>query len=170
MGVKEKLSNWARGFDSDKYFSFREKFYKSKSSFMKMYYKFRVVRMEGTSAYIGLYDNGDGRDVFEDRPLLMHGISGIFIGSTARIGKNARIMQNVTIGKSGKEAPVIGDNVFIGANACIIGGVKIGNNVRIGAGAVVVKDVPDNTTVVAQPCRYIQKSDDYKYIVDVEKS
>ena len=61
-----------------------------------------------------------------------------------------------------------GDNVFIGANACIIGGIKIGNNVRIGAGAVVVKDVPDNTTVVAQPCRYIQKSGDYHYVVDAE--
>lgn len=38
-------------------------------------------------------------------------------------------MQNVTIGKSGQHAPIIGDNVFIGANACIIGGIRIGNNV-----------------------------------------
>ena len=48
--------------------------------------------------------------------------------------------------KSG--APVIGDNVYIGAGAKIIGGVRIGNNVRIGAGCVVVEDVPDNCTVV----------------------
>lgn len=125
--------------------------------------------MEGMSAYIGILDNEEGRDVFAGRPILIHGISGIFICATARIGKDAKIMQNVTIGKSNNASPVIGDNVFIGANACIIGGVKIGNNARIGAGAVVVKDVPDNTTVVAQPCRYILKDKNYNYLVDIDR-
>ena len=168
MSIKSVLSRWARGFDPDKYFSCREKFYKTKSSFMKMYYKYKVLKAEGSAAYIGLYDNAENRDIFENRPVLLHGIQGLFITAEARIGKNAKIMQNVTIGTSKGVAPVIGDNVFIGANACIIGGIKIGNNVRIGAGAVVVKDVPDNTTVVAQPCRYIQKSGDYHYVVDAE--
>lgn len=46
-------------------------------------------------------------------------------------------------------APVIGDNVYIGCGAKIIGAVKVGNNVRIGAGSVVYKDVPDNSVVVS---------------------
>ena len=45
-------------------------------------------------------------------------------------------------------APVIGNNVFIGAGAKIIGGISIGNNVRIGANATIYKNVPDNCTVV----------------------
>lgn len=169
MDLKAKLSCWMRGFNPEKYFTYREKFFKTKSSLMKMYYKFRVLKIEKSTGYIGLFDNPANRDVFENRPTLIHRIQGIFITEDAIIGKNAKIMQNVTIGKSKNSAPVIGDNVFIGANACIIGGVKIGNNVRIGAGAVVVKDVPDNTTVVAQPCRYIVKDGDYQYLVGLER-
>ena len=70
------------------------------------------------------------------------------------IGKNCTIFQQVIIGSNTlkdskkKGTPVIGDNVFIGAGAKIIGNVKIGNNVRIGAGTVVVEDIEDNATVV----------------------
>lgn len=52
--------------------------------------------------------------------------------------------------------PTIGDNVSLGANVVIIGGVHIGNNVTIGAGSVVVKDVPDNAVVVGNPGRVIK--------------
>ena len=55
-------------------------------------------------------------------------------------------------------APEIGDNVFIGAGAKIIGKIKIGNNVRIGAGCIVVTDIPDNATVVMSKPRVILKS------------
>ncbi len=90
-----------------------------------------------------------------------HGISGIFISGGAEIGKNCTIFQQVTIGSNtlndSKKCgiPIIGDNVFIGAGAKIIGNVKIGNNVRIGAGAVVVEDVCDNATVVLQNSKII---------------
>ena len=57
----------------------------------------------------------------------------------------------------GGKGPIIGDNVFIGAGAKIIGNVKIGNNVKIGAGSVVVEDIPDNCTVVMHKPRIIQK-------------
>ena len=50
-----------------------------------------------------------------------------------------------------EKVPHIGDNVFIGAGAKILGDIKIGNNVKIGANAVVTKDVPDNCTVVGNP-------------------
>lgn len=54
------------------------------------------------------------------------------------------------------EQPWIGDNCKIGAGAKILGGVHIGNNVTIGANAVVTKDVPDNTTVVMAPMRFLE--------------
>lgn len=52
-------------------------------------------------------------------------------------------------------APVIGDNVFIGAGAKIIGPVHIGNNVKIGAGCIVAEDIPDDVTVVMERPRII---------------
>lgn len=60
----------------------------------------------------------------------------IVINHCSIIGKNCTIMQGVTIGKNTKGSPVIGDNVFIGANALVIGKVVVGNNVCIGAGSV----------------------------------
>lgn len=101
----------------------------------------------------------------KDMPTFPHGVNGIFISLGAIIGKGCVIFHHVTIGSNtladskGHGAPIIGDNVYIGAGAKIIGGVTIGNHVRIGANCVVTKDVPDNTTVVAAPVRYITKSE-----------
>ncbi|UVD89405.1 MAG: DapH/DapD/GlmU-related protein [Staphylococcus haemolyticus] len=64
--------------------------------------------------------------------------------------KNCKILQNVTMGGRGKHGtPVIGDNVLIGAGATILGGVKIGDNAKIGAQALVMEDVGENQTIVA---------------------
>lgn len=77
---------------------------------------------------------------------------GIVISGHAVIGKNCTIFHQVTIGadtiKNSEKAPVIGDNVYIGAGSKIIGDVKISDNVKIGANAVVTKDVPYGKTVV----------------------
>lgn len=62
----------------------------------------------------------------------------------------------VTIGEIGTETPVIGNNVYIGAKATIIGGIKIGDNAKIGAGAVVIKDVPEGCTAVGAPAKVIR--------------
>ena len=67
-------------------------------------------------------------------------------------------MHNVTIGKTHKGVPWIGNNVTIGANAVIVGPVYVGNNVTIGAGSVVVKDVPDNACVAGNPARIISNN------------
>ncbi|MCB9135433.1 MAG: serine acetyltransferase [Anaerolineales bacterium] len=76
--------------------------------------------------------------------------------SPERIGKNCTIIHSVTIGMRNEWAfPVIGDNVFIGAGARILGGIRIGDNAIIGANAVVIHDVPDNTTVVGIPAKAI---------------
>ncbi len=90
-----------------------------------------------------------------------HGINGVFISRGAVIGKNCVVFQQVTIGSNtiegskGFGAPQIGDNVYIGVGAKIIGNVKIGNNCRIGAGCVVTCDVPDGATVVMEKPRII---------------
>lgn len=72
------------------------------------------------------------------------------------IGDNFTFIHCTTIGKKGGGRPIIGNNVNLGANVVIIGGVKIGNNVTVGAGSVVVKDIPDNSVVVGNPARIIK--------------
>ncbi len=100
-----------------------------------------------------------------------HQFYGIFISQGAVIGNGCTIFQHVTIGsntlgdKNG--APVIKDNVYIGAGAKIIGDITIGRNARIGANCVVVTDVPDNATVVMQKPRIIEhktpRDNSFKY-------
>ncbi len=75
------------------------------------------------------------------------------------IGDYFTCRQNTTIGnkhKGDRSIPIIGDNVNVGANVCIIGDIRIGNNVTIGAGSVVVKSIPDNAVVVGNPARIIR--------------
>ena len=72
-----------------------------------------------------------------------------------QFGDNVTIYQFCSIGSSTSKAAVIGNNVYIGPHTSIVGEVKIGNNVTIGAGAVVVKDIPDNATVVGVPAKVI---------------
>lgn len=78
--------------------------------------------------------------------------NGIIVSAFASIGEDCTILQQVTIGqdkfKDDNKAPIIGDRVFIGAGAKIIGPICVGNDVKIGANAVVTKDVPDGVTVV----------------------
>jgi serine O-acetyltransferase len=84
---------------------------------------------------------------------------GIIVSPDAIIGKNCNISQGVTLGRANrgkrKGSPVLGDNIYIGAGAKIIGGVKVGNNVAVGANCVLVDDVPDNAVVVGIPGKVI---------------
>lgn len=83
---------------------------------------------------------------------------GICIHAEAVIGNNVRIDQHVTVGgRVGPGAPIIGNNVRIGAGAKVLGGITVGNNAQIGANAVVIKNVPDNATAVGVPARIIFK-------------
>lgn len=99
--------------------------------------------------YIGCTARIDGK------PILPHGLHGIYISRYAHIGKECRIYQNVTVGEVNHQAPTIGDRCLIGANACLIGNITIGDDVKIGAGAVVAEDVPAGSTVVAQKARVL---------------
>lgn len=87
-----------------------------------------------------------------------HRAIGVFIHENAVIGENARIQANVVIGGKGQSGvPTIGNNVQIGANAVIVGGVEIGDNAIVGAGAVVLKDVPAACVACGVPATVVKK-------------
>lgn len=89
-----------------------------------------------------------------------HGM-GVVIGETTIIGKNVTLFQGVTLGGTGKEKgkrhPTLGDNVVVGAGAKVLGNIKVGNDVLIGGNAVVIRDVPDESTVVGVPGRIAKR-------------
>jgi serine O-acetyltransferase len=102
-----------------------------------------------------------GKNLFID-----HGM-GVVIGETSDIGDNVTIYHAVTLGGSSpsidserqrheKRHPTIGNDVVIGSGAQIIGPIKVGNNSRIAANAVVVKDVPENATMVGIPAKAVK--------------
>ncbi len=98
-----------------------------------------------------------GRGLFID-----HG-TGVVIGETAVIGDNVTLFQGVTLGGTGKERgkrhPTLGDNVVVGAGAKILGNITIGKDAMIGANAVVIRDVPEHSTVVGVPGRITRTKD-----------
>jgi len=90
-----------------------------------------------------------GRRLFID-----HG-TGVIIGETSVIGDDCTLYQGVTLGGTGKEKgkrhPTLGDGVYVGAGAKILGNITIGENCRVGAGSVVLHNVPPNSTIVGVP-------------------
>lgn len=87
---------------------------------------------------------------------------GVVIHPKAKIGKKCKIRQFTTIGTSKSSAPFdaipeIGDNVFIGSNANIFGNITIGSNSVIGGGAVVTKSFPENSKLVGNPAKNLNK-------------
>ena len=88
------------------------------------------------------------------RNFVIDHFGGIIVSGYAKIGDNCRIRNGVVIGLRRVDepsAPVIGNNVDIGAGAKILGAISIGNNVIIGANAVVICDVPDNSIAIGVP-------------------
>jgi len=106
-------------------------------------------------AYLHRYGAYIGHSAhFASEPCFPHNLHGIFIAGNAKIGRNCVLFQQVTIGANalpdskGVGTPILGDNVYVGAGAKIIGAVKVGNNCRIGANCIVSCDAPDNSIVV----------------------
>lgn len=96
-----------------------------------------------------------GRRCFID-----HGMA-VVIGETTEIGDDVTIYQAVTLGGTGKETgkrhPTIGNNVVISSGAKVLGPFRVGNHSKIGAGSVVLKEVPENCTVVGIPGKVVKR-------------
>lgn len=93
---------------------------------------------------------------FGERFVLVHA-TGVVLNGTVRGGAGVKLEHQVTIGAERRQSPVLGDNVFVGAGAKIIGSVRVGGGAKVGANAVVVHDVPDGCTVVGIPARIIRR-------------
>ena len=107
-------------------------------------YKYRFHKMSvrlGFSIPIHVFDKG----------LSIAHYGSIVVNHKAKIGKNCRIQENVTIGSTGVSdmAPQIGDNVFIASGARILGNISLGNDIAVGANAVVTKSFKENHITIA---------------------
>ena len=144
-------------YNHKKYWRWRDKITSGKGNKLsRVILLYRIKRMDAKNgASMGTHLHKSA--LFATPPNLPHGLYGIIVSHNAVIGKNVTIFHQVTIGEGNGGAPTIGDNVYIGAGAKIIGGITIGNNVKIGANCVVFMDIPDNCTVVSPKPRIIIK-------------
>lgn len=94
------------------------------------------------------------------RCFIDHGMA-VVIGETTEIGDDVTIYQAVTLGGTGKETgkrhPTIGNNVVISSGAKVLGPFKVGDHSKIGAGSVVLKEIPENCTVVGIPGKIVKR-------------
>ncbi len=134
------------GFKIIIYYKIAHFLYTQKAYFLARFISDRGKRRTGIEIHPGAII---GNNFFID-----HG-TGIVIGETTIIGDNVTIFHGVTLGGTGKEKgkrhPTLGNNVYIGSGAKILGNITIGDNVKIGANSVVLKDVPSNSTIVGIP-------------------
>ncbi len=89
--------------------------------------------------------------------VLIHPI-GVVVNSAVRGGRNVWLESSVVIGENRGRFPVLGDDVFIGSGAKVIGGVNVGSGARVGANAVVLHDVAPGQTVVGIPAKPLQRT------------
>ena len=96
------------------------------------------------------------------RGFFMDHATGVVVGETAVIGDNVSILQNVTLGGTGKAGgdrhPKIADGVLIGAGAKVLGNITVGHCSRVASGSVVLKDVPPEMTVAGVPAKVVSQT------------
>jgi serine O-acetyltransferase len=149
-----ELLNW--GFRAMAVYRFGRWRYRIRPRFLRLpfslLYKLLFFKMKGKGIELPCeVDVGEGFRIDHQ--------GGIVISGYAKIGKNCVVRNGVTIGLARVEdpaAPVIGDNVDIGAGAKLLGRITIGDNVKIGANAVVLSDIPSGSTAVGIPARVIR--------------
>ncbi len=148
------------------YWALKEHLQRHPSGMLKQAYEKYFMKY---GSYVGIGSKIAGR------PYFPHGCVGVFISNDAVIGKDAVIFQQVTIGSNtlpGTKrpgAPTIGDGVYLGAGAKIIGGVAVGDHCRVGANAVVARDMPPHSVAVCAATQIIQKENlDNTFRVDID--
>ena len=109
-----------------------------------------------------------GRGIFLD-----HG-TGIVVGETAVIDDDVSILQNVTLGGTGKQSgdrhPKVRAGVLISAGAKILGNIEVGEGAKVGAGSVVLQDVPPHTTAVGVPARIVGRPDSERPALEMDQA
>lgn len=122
---------------------------------LKYYYKFKLRKLERKTLIQIPYNTKIGEGLY-----IGH-FGRIIINPKSILGKNINIATGVTIGQENrgerKETPQIGNDVWIGSNAVIVGNVKIGNDVLIAPLTYVNFDVPNHSIVVGNPGKIIHR-------------
>ena len=142
------------------YYSNSFKAGKKRVAFHYFWYKFLLKRTSirlGFSIPINVFGPG----------LSIAHYGTIVVNASARVGKNCRLQEGVNIGSTGgsHNAPKIGDNVFIGTGAKIIGDISIADGVVIGANAVVIKSIDEkNVTYGGVPAKKISSNNSYPFL------
>lgn len=136
------------------------------NSLRKYYYQHKHIKLKVKTG-IELMPNVAGPGL-----RIPHG--KIVVNATAQIGEDCRIQSDVTIGIQGRYdrygAPVIGNRVFIGTGARIIGNIEIADDCVIGANAVVIHDILEpGITVAGNPARKVSGNDSFPYLNRIEK-
>lgn len=101
---------------------------------------------------------GKGLSLYHGHALVVN--QGVVIGDNCVLRNSTTIGHKKLADGSFTKCPVIGNNVDIGANVCIIGDITIGDNVIIGAGSVVTKSFPSNCIIVGNPARILEKKNE----------
>ncbi len=161
--LKDQISHHIYHYNHERFWKWRKEITDNNCKLPKIVKVLKLIYLKRCEAFNNAYlATTIGGAKFETAPILPHGLNGIVISCYSKIGANVTILQQVTIGQirtNDNKAPIIGNNVYIGAGAKIFGDIRIGNNVNIGANAVVLHDVPDNCTVVGVPARIIKRKD-----------
>jgi len=102
------------------------------------------------------------------RALYIGHFGTVIVSGGTRIGHNCSLSQGVTVGYKGRGAlaghPTLGDRVYLGAQAIIIGGITIGDDTAVGAGAVVTRSLPPRAVAVGNPARIISYDGSFEYV------
>lgn len=135
-------------------------------------YRLANVLWRSSRRPLALYLQGRASEVFGvdihpaatigQRVMLDHA-SGIVIGETAVVGNGVTILHGVTLGSTGKDDgdrhPKVGDRVFIGADAQLLGNIQVGDDAKIAAGSVLLENVDPGVTVAGIPARTVRRND-----------
>lgn len=102
------------------------------------------------------------------RGLYIGHFGNVILSPDAQLGNNCNLSQGVTVGRKqrGREqgSPKIGNRVYIGPNAIVIGGISIEDDVAVGAGTVVTKSIPTRSVVVGNPGRIISENGSFEFV------